>query len=63
MTGARVVLELFDSNEQMYIKVANGESYDILIPSDYMIERLIQEDLLQKPQKPKTKTPPSNKIL
>ena len=48
MTGARVVLELFDSNEQMYIKVANGESYDILIPSDYMIERLIQEELLQK---------------
>ena len=48
MTGARVVLELFDSNEQMYIKVANGESYDILIPSDYMIERLIKEDLLQK---------------
>ncbi len=48
MTGARVVLELFDSNEQMYIKVANGEAYDILVPSDYMIERLIQEDLLQK---------------
>ena len=48
MTGARVVLELFDSNEQMYIKVANGESYDILIPSDYMIERLIREELLQK---------------
>ena len=48
MTGARVVLELFDSNEQMYIKVANGESYDILVPSDYMIERLIKEELLQK---------------
>ena len=48
MTGARVVLELFDSNEQMYIKVANGEAYDILIPSDYMIERLISEELLQK---------------
>ena len=51
MTGARVVLELFDSNEQMYIKVANGESYDILVPSDYMIERLIKEDLLQKVDK------------
>ncbi len=47
-TGAKVVMDLFDSNEQMYIKVANGESYDILVPSDYMIERLIQEDLLQK---------------
>ena len=48
MTGAKVVMEHFESNEQMYIKVVNGESYDILVPSDYMIERLIQEDLLQK---------------
>lgn len=47
MTGAKVVMENFDSNEQMYIKVANGESYDILIPSDYMIQRLKDEDLLQ----------------
>lgn len=47
-TGATVVMENFDSNEQMYIKVVNGESYDIIVPSDYMIQRLIQEDLLQK---------------
>ena len=47
-TGAKVVMENFDSNEQMYIKVANGESYDILVPSDYMIQRLIQEGYLQK---------------
>ena len=53
LTGARVVLELFDSNEQMYIKVANGESYDILIPSDYMIERLINEGLVQKVERSK----------
>ena len=46
-TGATVVMENFDSNEQMYIKVANGEAYDILVPSDYMIQRLMQEDLLQ----------------
>lgn len=46
-TGATVVMENFDSNEQMYIKVANGEAYDILVPSDYMIQRLIQEDYLQ----------------
>lgn len=46
-TGARVVLELFDSNEQMYIKIANGEPYDLLVPSDYMIQRLIEEDLVQ----------------
>ena len=43
-----MIQENFDSNEQMYIKVANKEPYDILVPSDYMIERLIQEDLLQK---------------
>ncbi len=47
-TGATVKVDYFDSNEQMYIKVANGESFDVLVPSDYMIERLIQEDLLQK---------------
>ena len=46
-TGAKVVLDIFDSNEQMYIKVANGESYDVLVPSDYMIQRLIEEDRLQ----------------
>ena len=46
-TGANVVMENFDSNEQMYIKVANGESYDLLIPSDYMIQRLMEEDYLQ----------------
>ena len=48
MTVATVVMENFDSNEQMYIKVANGEAYDILVPSDYMIQRLIDEDLLQE---------------
>ncbi len=48
VTGATVIVENFDSNEQMYIKVANGESYDILVPSDYMIQRLIDEDMLQK---------------
>ncbi len=52
-TGASVVMDNFDSNEQMYIRVANGESYDILVPSDYMIQRLIEEDLLQKLDKNK----------
>ena len=46
-TGATVIMENFDSNEQMYIKVANGESYDVIIPSDYMIQRLKEEKLLQ----------------
>ncbi len=47
-TGAKVIMDFFDSNEQMYIKVANGEAYDILVPSDYMIQRLIAEGYLQK---------------
>lgn len=47
-TGATVMVDNFDSNEQMYIKVANNESFDVLIPSDYMIQRLIEEDLLMK---------------
>lgn len=47
-TGAKVVMDIFDSNEQMYIKIANGESYDVIVPSDYMIERLINEKLIQK---------------
>lgn len=52
-TGADVVMENFDSNEQMYIKVANGEPYDLLVPSDYMIQRLIEEGYLQKLDKSK----------
>lgn len=52
-TGAKVVMENFESNEQMYIKVANGEAYDILVPSDYMIQRLISEEYLQKLDKSK----------
>lgn len=47
-TGAKVVMDNFDSNEQMYIKVANNEAFDVLIPSDYMVQRLIEEDLLLK---------------
>ena len=47
LTGAKVIMDLFDSNEQMYIKIANGEAYDVVIPSDYMIQRLISENLVQ----------------
>ena len=44
----KVVYETFDSNESMYTKVQSGEKYDVIIPSDYMIERLIKEDALAK---------------
>lgn len=45
--GVKVIYDTFDSNELMYTKMQGGESYDVLFPSDYMIERLIQEDKLQ----------------
>lgn len=48
LTGATVIMDNFDSNEQMYIKVANGDAYDVLVPSDYMIQRMMQEKMLQK---------------
>ena len=47
-TGIRVHDDTFDSNESMYTKLLGGTVYDIVIPSDYMIERLIKEDYLQK---------------
>ena len=52
--GVKVKITLFDSNEAMYTKLlANTSSYDIIIPSDYMIERLINEGYLQKLDKSK----------
>ena len=45
--GVRVIVENFDSNEMMYTKLMAGDRYDVVIPSDYMIERLMKEDFLQ----------------
>lgn len=45
--NCRIVYETFDTPETMYTKLMSGEQYDVLIPSDYMIERLIKEDYLQ----------------
>ena len=45
--GVRVIVENFDSNEMMYTKLMAGDRYDVVIPSDYMIERLLKEDYLQ----------------
>lgn len=44
--GAKIIYEYFDSNEMMYTKLQGGDSYDILVPSDYMIERLIGDGKL-----------------
>lgn len=51
--NCKVDMELFESNEMMYTKLSAGDSYDILIPSDYMIERLIKEKMLMQIDKSK----------
>lgn len=45
--GVKVIYDTFDSNELMYTKLQGGESYDVLVPSDYMIQRLIEEEYVQ----------------
>ena len=45
--NAKVNYDMFDSNEIMYTKLMGGSAYDVLVPSDYMIERLIKENFLQ----------------
>ncbi|AFS77971.1 spermidine/putrescine-binding periplasmic protein PotD [Gottschalkia acidurici 9a] len=47
-TGIKVIYDRFDTNEDMYIKVKKGVNYDVLFPSDYMIDKMIKEDLLEK---------------
>ena len=47
-TGIHVNYITFDSNESMYTKLkTGGASYDVIIPSDYMIGKLIEEDMLE----------------
>ena len=47
-TGIHVNYITFDSNESMYTKLkTGGASYDVIIPSDYMIAKLIEEDMLE----------------
>ncbi len=48
-TGYKVNYETYATNEEMYTKIKNGGTkYDIIIPSDYMIEKMIDEDMLEK---------------
>ena len=49
LTGIKVNYTTFESNETMYSQLINGGvTYDVIIPSDYMIDRLRRENLLQK---------------
>lgn len=48
-TGIKVNYETFTTNEDMYTKISKGSTnYDIAFPSDYMIEKMITNDLIQK---------------
>lgn len=53
-TGIKVNYETFVTNEDMYLKIKQGGSnYDIVVPSDYMIEKMIKEDMLEPIDKSK----------
>ncbi len=49
LTGIKVNYTTYETNENMYTKIrSGGANYDIIIPSDYMIQRLIAEGYLEK---------------
>ena len=55
-TGYQVQYETFDSNEAMYTKIKQGgTTYDLAVPSDYMIDKMIKENLLVKLDKKQLK--------
>lgn len=46
-TGIRVIYDEFEQNEEMYPKIEAGAvKYDVVCPSDYMIQKMIENDLL-----------------
>ena len=48
-TGIEVVYDMFETNEEMYPKIETGAvKYDVVCPSDYIIEKMIQNNLIQK---------------
>lgn len=48
-TGITVNYTTFATNEELYAKLKSGGAmYDVIIPSDYMISRMIEEDMLEK---------------
>ncbi|EOC99919.1 ABC transporter substrate-binding protein [Caldisalinibacter kiritimatiensis] len=47
--GIKVNYETYATNEDMYVKIkSGGNNYDVAFPSDYMIEKMIKEDMLMK---------------
>ena len=48
LTGIKVLYTTFATNEELYAKLkSGGASYDVVIPSDYMVARMIAEGLIQ----------------
>ena len=47
--NVKINYSMFASNEEMYTKLLGGSQYDVLVPSDYMIERMIDENMLGEP--------------
>ncbi|MDY3118685.1 MAG: ABC transporter substrate-binding protein [Peptoniphilus sp.] len=46
-TGIQVIYDTFASNEDLYVKLKkSNDPYDVVVPSEYMIERMIREDML-----------------
>ena len=48
-TGIKVNYKTFQNNEELFAKISGGGAdYDVIIPSDYMISKLIEKDMLAK---------------
>lgn len=48
-TGIKVVYDSYATNEDMYVKIKSGGSvYDLIFPSDYMLTRMLEEDMLEE---------------
>ena len=48
LTGIRINYTQFDTNESLYAKLkSGGTTYDVIFPSDYMVSRMIDEDMLE----------------
>jgi len=48
-TGIKINYETYPSNEDMYLKIkSGGTQYDVIFPSDYMLEKMAKEELLEK---------------
>lgn len=46
-TGIKVIYDMFETNEDMYPVIeAGGRTYDVVCPSDYMIQRMVENNML-----------------